>query len=125
MASLGAAEAEILKIVWELKEATVQEIWEKLPARRSIAPATVQTVLRRLREKGYVKNRADGKAHLFSAAINPEKVISKKVGDLVDEFFGGEALPLVMHLAKSQKIDESDLKHLQALLTKGSPKKEK
>jgi predicted transcriptional regulator len=126
IASLGAAEAEILKIVWELKQATVQQIWEKLPSERSITDATVQTVLRRLRDKGYVKSHLAGKAHVFSAAIKPERVIAKTVNDLVGRFFGGDALPLVMHLAKSRQIDKEDLHRLQDVLKKASqPKSEK
>ena len=123
LASLGAAEAEILKIVWELNDATVQEIWERLPRERNIAQATVQTVLRRLRDKGYLKSRAEGKAHVFSAAIKPEKVISKTVGDLVNRFFGGDAVPLVMHLAKNHNIEESDLARLKSLLKRDTDQK--
>jgi len=118
IASLGAAEAEILRIVWDLKEGTVQQIWEKLPRERAISSATVQTVLRRLRDKGYVKSNLVGKAHVFSAAIKPERVISKNVDDLVGRFFGGDAVPLVMHLAKNQRLDKQDLKRLQDLLKK-------
>ena len=123
IASLGAAEAEILKIVWELKEGTVQQIWEKLPPDRLITSATVQTVLRRLREKGYVKSTVAGKAHVFSAAIKPERVIAKTVDDLVGRFFDGDAVPLVMHLAKNRQIDKGDLLRLQELLKKQTSQK--
>ena len=122
MAGLGAAESEVLSIVWELKEATVQQIWEKLPPGRPIASATVQTMLRRLRGKGYLKSRVVGKAHVFSPAIKRERVIARKVGDLLGRFFGGDAVPLVMHLAKSRQIDQEDLKRLQRLLRENSPK---
>ena len=125
MASLGAAEAEILKLVWELKEATVQQIWEKLPPERDIASATVQTMLRRLRDKGYLKSRVQGKAHVFSPAIKPERVISKSIGDLVDRYFGGNAVPLVMHLARNQGIDAAELKRLQELLKQKPPDSKK
>jgi predicted transcriptional regulator len=125
LAALGAAESEVLSIVWELKEATVQQIWEKLPPGRPIASATVQTMLRRLRDKGYVKSRLAGKAHVFSPAIQRERVISKTVGDLVGRFFGGDAVPLVLHLAKSRRIDKDDLKRLQLLLKDNPPKGEK
>ena len=125
LAALGAAESEVLNIVWELKEATVQQIWEKLPPDRPIASATVQTMLRRLRDKGYVKSRVAGKAHVFSPAIQRERVISKTVGDLVGRFFGGDAVPLVLHLAKSRRIDKEDLKRLQHLLKNNPPKGEK
>jgi BlaI family transcriptional regulator, penicillinase repressor len=116
LASLGEAEAEILRIVWELGEGTVQEIWGKLPPERDIAQGTVQTVLRRLREKGYVKHHAAGKAHVYAPAMKPERVISEKVRDLINRFFGGDAVPLVMHLAKDRKIDQEDLERLQDLL---------
>jgi BlaI family penicillinase repressor len=116
MAGLGAAESEVLNLVWELKEATVQQIWAALPPERPIASATVQTMLRRLRDKGYVKSRVVGKAHVFSPAIKRERVISKTVRDLVGRFFGGDAVPLLMHLAKSRQIDEKDLTRLQDLL---------
>jgi BlaI family transcriptional regulator, penicillinase repressor len=120
LASLGEAEAEILSLVWELGEATVQDIHEKLPADRDIAPATVQTVLRRLRDKGYIKHRVAGKAHIFSPAIKPEKVINQKVRRFLDRFFGGDAVPLLMHLARNRSIDQDDLKRLQEMLAKKS-----
>jgi predicted transcriptional regulator len=116
LASLGAAEAEILQLVWELREATVQQIHERLPKERGIAAATVQTVLRRLRDKGFVKSRPDGKAHVFSPSVRPETVISKTVKDLVNRFFGGKAAPLMLHLAQSEKLGKDDLERLRNLL---------
>jgi len=116
LASLGAAEAEILRLVWALKEAKAQQIWEALPEDRELAPATVLTVLRRLRDKGFVKSRSIGKAHVYSPAIQPKRVISKSVSELLKRFFGGDAVPLVLHLAETKQIDQEDVKRLQELL---------
>ncbi len=124
IANLGAGEAQILRLVWELKEASAQQIWEALPEGRDLAPATVLTVLRRLREKGFVKSRAIGKAHFFSPAIHPKKVISKSVGDLIRTFFGGDAVPLLMHLAGTNQIDQDDLRRLQEMLSAAKNRKE-
>lgn len=125
LASLGAAEAEILQLVWELKEATVQQIFERLPKDRGIAPATVQTVLRRLRDKGYLRSRADGKAHVFSPSVRPETVITKTVKDMVNRFFGGKAAPLMLHLAQSEKLGKDDLAQLRELLDNDRPEDKK
>ena len=122
LASLGSAESEILDIVWKLKEATVQQIWAELPPNRQIASVTVQTVLRRLLAKGYVRRRVIGKAHVFSSFVKREKVITKNVGDLVTRFFGGDAVSLVVHLAKSRQIDQEDIKRLQDILKETRPK---
>lgn len=124
IASLGTAEAEILRLVWDLKEASAQQIWEALPEGRDVAPATVLTVLRRLRDKGFLKSRTLGKAHFFSPAIQPQRVISKTVGELLKRFFGGDPVPLVMHLAETHQIDQDDVARLQEMLAAEKKKKE-
>jgi predicted transcriptional regulator len=124
IASLGTAEAEILRLVWDLKEASAQQIWEALPEGRDVAPATVLTVLRRLRDKGFLKSRTLGKAHFFSPAIQPQQVISKKVGELLKRFFGDDPVPLVMHLAETHQIDQDDVARLQEMLAAKKKKKE-
>ncbi len=118
--ALSPAETEILRVVWQLDKATVQEVCDKLPAKRNIAYATVQTLLRRLEKKGYLKHRARGKAHVFFAAAKREHVIKKSVGDFLDRLFGGDPVPLMQHLAEHGKIDADDIEKLKQLVDKES-----
>jgi len=114
--ALSPAETEILRLVWQLNQATVQEVCDVLPAKRKIAYATVQTMLRRLEKKGYVKHRIQGKAHVFYAAVRSEEVIKRSVGDFLDRLFGGDPVPLMQHLAQHGKINAADIKRLEKLL---------
>ena len=82
-AALSRAETEILRIVWSLKSATVKEICDALSQERLANYATVQTLLRRLEKKGYVRHELKGKAHVFTAAVKQEDVIKRTVGDFV------------------------------------------
>ena len=82
--ALSPAETEILRIVWDLARATVQQVVDNLPADRKITYATVQTVLRRLEAKGYIKHNNDGKAHVFLPAVKKEAVIKRTVTDFLD-----------------------------------------
>ena len=116
MASVSPAETEILRIVWERGAATVQEVVDGLPSDRDIAYATVQTLLRRLEKKGYLKHESRGKAHVFSAAARQEEVISRTVKDFLDRLFGGDPVPLVHHLARHGKIDAADIERLKKLI---------
>lgn len=111
--SMSPSETEILRIVWKLGRATVQQVCEKLPARRSIAYATVQTLLRRLEKKGYLKHDTQGKAHVFFPAVRREAVIKKSVSDFLDRLFGGDPVPLMQYLAEHGKIDAGDVKRLK------------
>jgi BlaI family penicillinase repressor len=118
--ALSPSETEILRLVWQLDKATVQEVCDKLPARRKIAYATVQTLLRRLEKKGYLKHRSRGKAHVFFPAVKREAVIKRSVGDFLQRLFGGDPIPLMQYLAEHGKIDAEDIERLKKLADKGS-----
>jgi BlaI family transcriptional regulator, penicillinase repressor len=112
------AETEILRLVWQLRQATVQQVCDSLPAERNIAYATVQTLLRRLEKKGYLKHRTEGKAHVFCTATNREAVIGRSVNDFLSRLFGGDPIPLMHYLAEHGKITAEDIEALKQLIEK-------
>lgn len=112
---VSPAETEILRLVWQLKKATVQEVHDRLPPGRNIANATVQTLLRRLEKKGYVKHHVRGKAHVFFPVVRKEAVIKRSVNDLIDRLFGGDPVPLIQHLAEHAEISPDDVKRLKRI----------
>jgi BlaI family transcriptional regulator, penicillinase repressor len=119
--SLSASETEILRLLWDLTEGTVQQVCEKLPPHRKITYATVQTLLRRLERKGYVSHRIEGKAHVFCPTVERDRVVKRSVNDFLERLFGGDAIPLVQHLAKHGKLDAKDLERLKQLVEENEP----
>lgn len=115
---LSDAETEILRLVWQLGRATVQDVCDKLPPSRRIGYATVQTLLRRLEKKGYVTHRRKGKAHEFRPAVRREDVIKRTVGDFVDRLFGGDPVPLMLHLADRSDLEAEEIQRLKKLIEK-------
>ena len=116
--AMSPAETEILRLVWQLRAATVQQIQDALPAHRKVAYKTVQTLLRRLEEKGYLKHRMEGKAHVFCPAVKQEAVVKRTVLDFVDRLFGGDPRPLMQFLAEDGRIDAEDIEELRRLIDK-------
>jgi predicted transcriptional regulator len=114
--AMSPAETEILRLVWRLGSATVQDVCDALPKERSVTYATVQTLLRRLEKKGYISHEVKGKAHLFRPAVNREDVIHRTVNDFVDRLFGGDPVPLMMHLADHSKLTGEDVNRLKRLI---------
>ncbi|MHC4406598.1 MAG: BlaI/MecI/CopY family transcriptional regulator [Planctomycetota bacterium] len=114
--AVSPAETEILRLVWQLGSATVQDVCGALPEERSVTYATVQTLLRRLEKKGYVRHDVKGKAHLFSAAVKREDVIKRTVSDFVERLFGGDPMPLMMHLADHSQLQGDDIERLKRLI---------
>ena len=114
--AMSPAETEILRWIWELNEATVQQICDHLPPDREIGYNSVHTLLCRLEAKGYLKHRVRGKAHVFYPAVKQEVVVKRTVRDFLDRLFGGDPRPLVQFLAEDGKIDEEDIERLKQLI---------
>ena len=114
--AVSPAETEVLRIVWQLGKGTVQNVCERLPAKRKITYATVQTLLRRLEKKGYLKHDMQGKAHVFFAAVKSEDVIKRSVSALLDRLFGGDPVPLMQYLAEHGKMGAEDIGELKQLV---------
>jgi BlaI family transcriptional regulator, penicillinase repressor len=110
---LAKSELEIVQLVWKLGEATVREIHEALPASRDLDFWTVQTYLRRLAAKGYLRADRVGHGNVYSAIVQPRKVIGDLVNDFVDRVFGGEVLPVFQHLVNARKLTDEEITELQ------------
>ena len=107
---------EVAQVLWRLGERTVREVHEAFPADRAIDFTTVQTYLRRLEAKGYVRGRMAGRTRVYGPRVKPGTVIRETIDDLVDRLFGGESLPLVRHLIEERGISGDDLAELRKLL---------
>ncbi len=118
LSPMSPAETEILRFVWQIGEATVQQVCNQLPPKRNIAYKTVQTLLRRLEDKGYIRHKMKGKAYVFFPAVKREDVVKRTVVDFLDRLFGGDPRPLMQFLAEDGKIDAEDIERLRKLLEK-------
>lgn len=115
-------EAQIMDRLWELNEATAEQIRSGL----SDDPhdSTVRTILRILEEKGFVNHKCDGKTFVYRPAIARTQVQKRTLGNIIRRFFSGSPQDLVLRLLEDEKLSTQDLKHLieQAGAVSGSKK---
>lgn len=113
---LSKAEIEIARVLWQLGEATVRDVYEALPPGRKIDFTTAQTYLRRLEAKGYARASLVGRTRVYAAKVKPKTVIRETVDDMVQRLFDGHALPLVEHLIEDGGIGPAEIAQLRELL---------
>src|SRR3954447_10238834 len=97
-AALSKSEMEVAQVVWRLGEARVRDVLDALPGDRGLDFWTVQTYLRRLKAKRYLRTRREGRADLYRPVVGRASVVRDMVRDFVDRLFAGDSLPLVQHL---------------------------
>jgi len=110
--TLTEQELEIMKVVWELQTATVRDVYEALLRRRKIAYTTVMTMMNILEEKGYLKKRAEDKAHVYRSAQPRGKVMGAMLQDFVSRVFNGSAEPLLVQLVKDRHLSPQALEKI-------------
>ncbi len=108
---------DVLKALWEIEAGTVREIRDLLrKRRRRWAYTTVQTLLNRLRDKGYVKRDESGMAHVFRASVSRDRLIGWRLQELADQVCEGASTPLVRNLVQSQPLSDDDIAALRRML---------
>lgn len=113
---LPKSELEVARIVWDLKEATVRQVLEALPEDRKLDFWTVQTYLRRLAAKGYLKTSRQGRNNVYSPRVSPDRVVGEVVSDLIERVFDGQSLPLFHHLIHDRGLSDREIDELQRTL---------
>jgi BlaI family penicillinase repressor len=109
-------EMEIMDALWEIGSGSIREIHDQLPEKKRPAYTTVQTMIRRLEEKGaVVQTKQIGNAHIFEPSVTREAAHRRLIDELL-EMFGGSARPLMAHLAEAGKLSLADVKELENLV---------
>ncbi len=109
-----------MKVVWELRQATVRGVYEKLREQRPIAYTTVMTMMNILEQKRFLKKRqTDGRAYVYQSARPRKQVIRSMVREFVDRVFNGSAEPLVVHLVQDRRLSEKELKEITRMIEEG------
>lgn len=117
---LGELQLAIMKILWDRKQATVNDVHGILLPQRGLAPTTIATMLKKMEAKGVVTHRVEGRQFIYRAAVKQEDVTRIMVGELVERLYEGDALAMVNHLLTEGDFDEGELANLKRLIERRS-----
>lgn len=115
---LTDAEFEIMGIVWEEGETTVNHVWETINRNRQepLSRTTILVQMNRLEQKKWLRHRALGRTFLYSPTRKKDKTLETLVGDIHHRFFKGSSSELVRCLFKSVKISKAEIQKLKEII---------
>ncbi len=121
MASLrfGKVQLRIMRVIWEKKRANAREITDAMNLIDPIAHSTVQTLLRKLEEKGAVAHDVEERTFIFFPLVEAEKVTKFALNEFIDRIFLGSPAGLVSYLLKQEDIPADEMKQIKEMLKKG------
>lgn len=115
-ASVTGAELAVLQALWSDGRATVRQLADRLyPGGTPTDYATVQKLLQRLGDKGWVRRVPDSAPIEFEPTNDREALVARHVDDVVDRLCAGSITPLLSHLTRRELTDQ-DRRELSTLL---------
>jgi predicted transcriptional regulator len=113
---LTDAEHRIMNVLWDLSEATVGEVVERIEGPSRPAYNTVLTLLRILERKGYVRHEKQARAFTYAPILNRVEACRGALTHLLSRFFNGSREQLVMDLLGHDDVDADQLAQVKTLL---------
>ena len=105
-------ELEILKILWDMRQATVRRVYDYMRQRENIAQNTVQTFLRMMEEKGLVAHKMQGRAFVYRPLYSRGKVLSR----FLNRIFDGAVDQLVLNAVEVAGLSIEEIEDLEKKL---------
>lgn len=116
--TLTEAELRIMEVIWDKQQASVREVVTVLQPKQALAYNTVQTMLRILEDKGYVKHTKSGRSFIYTPLVKRQKARSAALRQLLSSFFDDSPQSLVVNLIEDEQLDASDIQKLKELIAK-------
>ncbi len=110
-------ELAILQVLWDRGETTRRQVADVVyPGGGEAHYATVQNLLGRLERKGFVRSNRDGNVVVYTATVDRDELIRRRLQGLADKLCGGAAAPLIMNLVRSQPLSAAEVEQLSTFL---------
>lgn len=119
-----AAELRLLQIIWEIGEATVEDVVNAHPLRERPNYKTTQTLMRILEQKGFIAHETKGRVFVFRPLISRKTIDHRSVQALLSQNFEGSPTELILNLLETATMKENDLDELEAQIREYRAKNE-
>lgn len=114
---ISESEFEVMKIIWKYAPISTNEITEKLLQTTSWSPKTIQTLFKRLVNKGAVTYEKQSRMFVYTPAIKENEYIGQESNSFLNRYYDGNITTMLSAYIENDKLSESELDTLRTLLS--------
>jgi predicted transcriptional regulator len=115
---LGDLQKAVMEIVWELGEASVNQVRGRLGKRKKLAYTTVLTVMQKLDKSGWLTHREEGRAYVYQPTKTRDEAGRSSLRLFIDRICGGSPIAAFQHLLADEDLSAEDLTALRKMIDK-------
>lgn len=115
---ISEAEYEVMKIVWKYAPINTNEITEKLLATSSWSAKTIQTLIKRLVNKGVLTYEKNSRVFVYTPVVKESEYISQESNSFLNRYYDGDITAMLSAYIQNDKLSKTEIEILRALLSK-------
>ncbi|MBO5364616.1 MAG: BlaI/MecI/CopY family transcriptional regulator [Clostridia bacterium] len=113
--SIGDAELEIMKVVWQAKEPITSLEIGKAVEEKGWKKTTIATFLTRLTEKGALQAEKRGKLYYYTPGITEKEYRKSQTRNLIKSLYHGSVREFAVALFEEEKLSREEILELRAI----------
>ena len=115
---ISEAEYEVMKIVWKYAPINTNEITEKLLATSSWSAKTIQTLIKRLVNKGVLTYEKNSRVFVYTPVVKESEYISQESNSFLNRYYDGDITAMLSAYIQNDKLSKTEIETLRVLLSK-------
>lgn len=121
---ISEAEYEVMKIVWKYAPISTNEITERLVKTTTWSPKTIQTLIKRLVNKGVLSYEKQSRVFVYTPLVKENDYIGQESSSFLNRFYDGNIASMLSAYIDNDRLSESEIDTLRSLLSKGGKKED-
>lgn len=113
---ISEAEYEVMKVIWEAAPVSTNEVTDKLVQSTDWSPKTIQTLLKRLVQKGAVSYRKEGRVFVYTPLVKQTEYLEHENSHFLQRFYNGNFASMLTSYLDNDSFTEKELDELRELL---------
>lgn len=114
---ISEAEYEVMKIVWKYAPISTNEITQRLVKTTPWNPKTIQTLIKRLVNKGALSYEKQSRMFVYTPLVEEREYLNQKSHSFLERFYGGEISAMLSAYLENDQLSQEELEKLRSLLS--------
>lgn len=114
---ISEAEYEVMKVIWKYAPISTNDITDRLVRTTTWSPKTIQTLIKRLVNKGVLSYEKQSRMFVYTPLIKESDYVGQESSSFLNRFYGGNIAAMVSAYIDNDRLSESEIETLRSLLT--------
>lgn len=106
----------VMRVFWEKGESTTAEVVGTLSGSTDWKPRTIQTLIRRLTQKGALRHRKSGRGFAYSPALSEAECEHAASRSFLGHVFDGQLAPFLANFVERETLTPEQIDELRSIL---------